>query len=96
MSSNPCAGILLVFIFVAAGFGAIRILMGIVNFIKNPSRPRAGSGWGGSGGGFTDYVGWGWGDSGSHNSSDCGTSNGGGGCSDGGGYGSGGGDGGGG
>jgi len=86
-NSNPFAGILLAAVFVAAGFGAIRILVGIVDFIKNPSRPRIGSGWGGSGGGFAGYVGWGWGDS-SHNSCDFGGSDGGGsGCSGGGGCG---------
>ncbi|MGL5080380.1 MAG: hypothetical protein ACRC8A_02720, partial [Microcoleaceae cyanobacterium] len=68
---NPFAGILLAAICVAAGFGAIRILMGIVDFIKNPSRPRIGGGWGG-------------GDSGSHNSSDSGGSDGGSGCGSGG------------
>jgi hypothetical protein len=79
---NPFAGILLAAICVAAGFGAIRILMGIVDFIKNPSRPRIGGGWGGYG--SAGCGGWGGGDSGSHNSSDSGGSDGGSGCSSGG------------
>jgi hypothetical protein len=85
MCSNPFVGILLAFVFIAAGFGAIRLLVGIVDFIKNPSRPRVGSGCGSSGGGFAGYIGWSWGDSSSHSSSDFGPSDGGGGCSDGGG-----------
>jgi len=81
---NPFAGILLAVICVAAGFGAIRILVGIVDFIKNPSRPRIGGGWDGSGCGSAGCGGGGWGDSGSHNSSDSGGSDGGSGCGGGG------------
>lgn len=77
---DPFAGISLAVICVAAGFGAIRMLVGIVDFIKNPSRPRIGGGWDGSGCGSAGGGSWDWSDSGSHNSSDSGGSDGGSGC----------------
>jgi hypothetical protein len=42
---NPLTGILFVIICVAAGFGIIRFLAGIVDFIKHPSRPRIYGDW---------------------------------------------------
>jgi hypothetical protein len=78
---NPFVGALLAVIGVAATFGVIRFLVGIVDFIKNPSLPRIG-GCGGSGCGTAGCggwgSGWGWGDSGGHSSSDSGSSDGGG------------------
>jgi hypothetical protein len=85
---NPFAGILLAVICVAAGFGFIRVFVGIVNSIKNPSLPRSRTGWDGSGGGFGGCGGWGSGqgqsDSSSHSSGDSGGSDGGSGCGGGG------------
>ncbi|MBF2028424.1 MAG: hypothetical protein IGS48_16925 [Oscillatoriales cyanobacterium C42_A2020_001] len=43
-SIDPLAGALLAVICIAAGFGAVRFFIGIVDFIKNPSRPRIGAG----------------------------------------------------
>ena len=67
---NPVAGTLLAVICIAAAFGVIRFLVGIIDFIKNPSRPRIGTGWGGSSCGTAGCGGWssGWGDSSSHSS----------------------------
>lgn len=84
---NPFAGALLAVIDVAAAFGVIRFLVGIVDFVKNPSLPRIRGGWGGSGCGTAGCGGWGsgWGDSsGSHSSGDSGSSDGGSGCGGGG------------
>ena len=61
---NSFAGTLLAVISVGAGFGFIRILIGIVNFIKNPSLPKIKGSWD-SGGGCGVY---GWRDAGSHDS----------------------------
>jgi hypothetical protein len=91
-NSNPFAEILLAVICVAAAFGAIRFLIGIVDFMKNPSRPRIGESWGDSGCGSAGCGGWGWSDSDGHSSGDFGSSGcGGGGCGGGGGGGCGGG-----
>jgi hypothetical protein len=46
---DPFGGTLLAAMCVAAGFGAIRFLVGIVDVIKNPSRPSSRGDWGGSG-----------------------------------------------
>ncbi|MBL1178666.1 glycine-rich domain-containing protein [Pantanalinema sp. GBBB05] len=82
---NPFAGALLAVICIAAAFGVIRVLIGIVDLIKNPSLPRIGGGWHGSGCGSAGCggwgSGWGWGDSSGHSSGDSGGSDGGsGGC----------------
>lgn len=75
---SPFALILLAAVFLSAGFGAIRILVGIADYIKNPSRPRIGGGWGGGGCGFA-------GCGGSDGGSGCGSGGcGGGGCGSGG------------
>lgn len=78
---NPYAGALLAVIWVAAAFGVIRFLVGIVEFIKNPSLSRVRGDWGSSGCGSAGCSGWvsGWGDSGGH-SGDSGDSDGGSGC----------------
>jgi hypothetical protein len=71
---NPLAGALLAVMVIAAAFGGIRFLVGIVDFIKNPSRPRIGGGWDGGGCGTTGCGGWN--DSGGHSSGDSGSSDG--------------------
>jgi hypothetical protein len=75
---DPFTGALLAVIGIAAAFGVIRFLLGIVDFIKNPSRPRIRGGCGGSGCGNDDSGswdnGWEWGDSGGHSPSDSGSS----------------------
>ncbi len=83
---NPFAGTLLTIMCIAAAFGIIRFLVGIVDFIKNPSLPRIRGGWGGSGCGMAGCGSWGsgWGNSSGHSSSDSGGSDGGGGCGGGG------------
>ncbi|ESA32899.1 hypothetical protein N836_23980 [Leptolyngbya sp. Heron Island J] len=75
---NPPAVVGLAAILVASGFGAIRMVSGIVEFINNPSRPRIGGGC--SGIGLIACGGW---DSGHHSGGGggCGSSGcGGGGC----------------
>ncbi len=85
---NPFAGALLAIICAAAAFGVIRFLVGVVDFMKNPSLPRIRGGWGGSGCGSAGCggwgSGWGWGDSSGHSSGDSGGSDGGSGCGGGG------------
>jgi len=78
-SINLFAVVLLATVGIAAGWGMIRFLLGIADFMKNPSRPRIGSGSTGCGGCGT---GWGLGDSaGGHNSGgEGGSCDGGGGC----------------
>jgi hypothetical protein len=81
---NPFAGTLLAVICVAAVFGAIRFLIGIVDVMKNPTLPRITGSWGGSGCGSAGCGGWGWGNSDGHSSGDSGSSDGGSGCGGGG------------
>lgn len=84
---NPFAGILLAVICATAAFGVIRFLVGIAEFIKNPSPPRIGGDWSSNGDGSAGCGGWGsgwaWGDSSGH-SGDSGGSDGGSGCGGGG------------
>jgi hypothetical protein len=79
---NPFTGALLAAICTVAVFGVIRFLVGIVDFIKNPSFPRIRGGWGGSGCGTAGCGGWGsgWGNSGGHSPGDSVSSDGGSGC----------------
>ncbi|WP_009631163.1 glycine-rich domain-containing protein [Synechocystis sp. PCC 7509] len=81
---NPFAGTLLAIISVAAGFGALRILVGIVNFLKNPSYPKITGGWDGIGYGDGGCGVSDWGNSGSHGFSGDSSSSDGGGCGGGG------------
>jgi hypothetical protein len=76
--SNSFTGILLAGLCVAAAFGAIRFLVGVIGFIKNPSLPRTRGDWGGSGCGSAGCGGWG--ASGGHHSGDSSSSDGDGGC----------------
>jgi hypothetical protein len=69
---DPFVGILLAVTFVATVFGLIRFLVGIVNFIKDPSRPQSRGVWDDFGSGTSGFVDWGWGDSSSHSSGDSG------------------------
>jgi hypothetical protein len=48
---------ILAIISVAAGFGGVRIFIGIVNFIKNPSPPKIKGGWGDGGWGWLWWLG---------------------------------------
>jgi hypothetical protein len=78
---NPFMGILLAVTCVATVFGLIRFLVGIINLIKDPSRPQSRGVWDDSGSGSSGCGGWGWGDSSSHSSGDSGSGDGdGGGC----------------
>lgn len=79
---DPFTGTLLTVMGVAAGFGVLRFLIGIVNFIKNPSLPGIKGGWGGSGCGVSGCEAWG--DSSGHSSGDSGGNDASGGCGSGG------------
>ena len=46
---NPLAVVLLTAMIVASGFGATRMIMGLVDFVKDPSRPRLKGDWSGYG-----------------------------------------------
>lgn len=87
---NPFAGALLAAMGIAAAFGAVRFLIGIVNFMKNPSLPLIGGGcgsgkvWGGGCGYSSGHSSDGSGDSGCGSGGCGGAGCGGGGCGGGG------------
>ncbi|MEM1253086.1 MAG: hypothetical protein AAGI69_11680 [Cyanobacteria bacterium P01_H01_bin.21] len=63
---NPFAALIWAVVIAASGFGATRMVWGIVDFIQNPSRPSLGY--------YSDTIGFIGGCGGSHHSSGCGGS----------------------
>ena len=55
---NPLTVIMLVAFWIATAYGMIRVLGGVVDFLKSPSRPRIGDGGGATLWGLTGYGDW--------------------------------------